>query len=139
MKKNTLEVYRLLLFFILVFLTNNTIHAQCSSNGNDTSYEHITRVNLNTINNSSSDGTTSTGYSDFTNISTSLTTGSNYTINVSQNSSYNEYYYAWIDYNQNNDFTDPGEQVLIQTTTGVASNTFTVPSGATAGATMFIV
>ncbi|WP_452232052.1 choice-of-anchor D domain-containing protein [Lacinutrix sp. MEBiC02595] len=107
----------------------------CASNGNSTAYEYIDNVTLNTINNNSGAGTTSTGYSNFTGISTTLNTGNTYTINVSQIGSDSENYYAWIDFNQNSDFTDAGEQILIQNTNGVATATFTVPPTASIGAT----
>ncbi len=110
----------------------------CASNGQSVADEYISNVQLETINNTSSDGTG--GYSDFTSISTSLAKGSDYTITVTPTwtgTAYNEGYSVWIDYNQNGDFTDAGEQVWTQaaTQTTPVNGTFTVPTGALDGNT----
>ncbi len=112
----------------------------CSSNGNNTNDEYIGRVQLNTIDNTSGIGTTSTGYSDFTGISTNLNASNNYTITITPTwtgSTFSEGYSVWIDYNQDGDFTDAGEQVWTQTATTASpvSGNFTVPATATAGNT----
>ncbi len=80
MKKATYKKLGIAIAILLSLLNSNKILAQCSSNGNNTNDEYIGRVQLNTIDNSSGVGTTSTGYSDFTGISTTLTTSSNYTV-----------------------------------------------------------
>jgi len=112
----------------------------CDSNGNNTNDEYISRVQIETINNVSGVGTTSTGYSDFTNISTDLSKGDSATITITPTwpgTLYNEGYAVFIDYNQDGDFTDAGETVFTnaasQTTPVVG--TFTVPNGATTGET----
>lgn len=110
----------------------------CASNGNNTSDEYISRVQLNTIDNSS--GASSGGYGDFTTQSTSLTKGDAYTVTITPTwtgSTYNEAYSVWVDYNQDGDFTDAGEQVFTQsaTQTSPVSGSFTVPTGATNGNT----
>ncbi|MEZ4796593.1 MAG: choice-of-anchor D domain-containing protein [Flavobacteriaceae bacterium] len=112
----------------------------CSSNGNNTNDEYIGRVQLNTIDNSSGVGTTSTGYSDFTAISTNLNQSTLYTITVTPTwpgTTYSEGYSVWIDYNQDGDFVDAGEQVWTTgpTTTFPVSGAFTVPGTATLGST----
>lgn len=110
----------------------------CSSNGNNTSDEYISRVQLNTINNIT--GASSGGYGDFTTQSTDLSKSTQYTITVTPTwtgTLYNEAYSVWIDYNQDGDFTDAGEQVWTRsaTQTSPVSGTFTVPSSAASGAT----
>ncbi len=110
----------------------------CASNGQSVADEYIGNVQLETINNASGAG--SGGYSDFTSISTSLAKGSAYTISVTPTwtgTTYSEGYSVWIDYNQNGDFTDAGEQVWTQTATQTTpvSGTFTVPAGAADGNT----
>jgi hypothetical protein len=112
----------------------------CASNGNSTADEYIGRVQLNTINNSSGIGTTGTGYSDFTAINTDLDLNGNYTITITPTwtgTAYPEGYSVWIDYNQNGDFTDPGEQIFTAgpTTTSPVSGSFTVPATALIGST----
>jgi len=110
----------------------------CGSNGNSVSDEYISNVSVGTINNSSGAG--SGGYEDYTSISTSVAKGSSYTITVTPTwtgSTYSEGYSAWIDYNQDGDFSDAGEQVWTQSATQntSVSGSFTVPSGAEDGAT----
>ncbi len=110
----------------------------CASNGNNVSDEFISNVNLGSINNSS--GAASGGYADFTSISTDLTKGAANTITITPTwtgTVYSEGYGVWIDYNQDGDFTDSGEQVFSQaaTTTTPVSGSFTVPSSASNGNT----
>ncbi len=112
----------------------------CNSNGNNTNDEYIGRVQLNTINNPSGAGTTSTGYSDFTAISTDLMQNTAYTISVTPTwtgGAYNEGLSVWIDYNQDTDFTDPGEQVFTAgpNTTTPQTGSFTIPLSALPGTT----
>lgn len=109
----------------------------CASQGNNVSDEFINRVQLGSIDNTSgSNG----GYADFTSQSTSLATGSSYTVTVTPTwtgTLYNEGYSVWIDYNQDGDFSDAGEQVATQSptqATPVALN-FTVPGSALSGDT----
>ena len=112
----------------------------CISNGNDTSDEYIGNVQLNTINNASGVGTTSTGYSDFTNISTDLSLNSDYTITITPTwtgTLFNEGYAVWIDYNVDGDFNDAGELVwsLAPSQTTPVTGNFTIPLDATLGET----
>ncbi|MGY0392709.1 LamG-like jellyroll fold domain-containing protein [Bizionia sp. KMM 8389] len=121
-------------------LTSSTTPAYCSSNGYDTSDEYIGNVQLNTINNSSGVGTTSTGYSDFTAISTTLNQNSTETITITPTwtgGSFSEGYSVWIDYNQDLDFNDFGEQVatIAPTNDSPVSATFTIPNTASLGST----
>lgn len=106
----------------------------CDSQGNSVADEYISRVQLGSINKSSG----AQSYSDFTSTSTDLSKGSNYTLTVTPTwtgQTYSEGYAAWIDYNDDGDFTDSGEQILsiAATTTSPVSGSFTVPAGATNG------
>lgn len=117
-----------------------TMISYCSSNGQSTQDEYISYVMLNTINNSSSDGYTSTGYSDFTSISTDLDKNLTHTISVTKywtGSVYAEAVAVWIDFNMDGDFNDPDENVLSSnaSTTNPVSGTITIPSGALLGTT----
>ncbi len=110
----------------------------CAANGQNVSDEYISRVQVGTIDNAS--GASAGGYGDFTSVSTSLAKGSSNTITVTPTwtgTKYNEGYSAWIDYNQDGDFTDAGEQLFTQapTQTTPVSGTFTVPTGAKDGNT----
>ena len=116
-------------------ITNFTTLAAnyCDSNGNDTYYLSMGRVQLNTIDNTTTGaGTTSTGYSNFTNMETSLDIGTQYTIILTPNrlSSYSIGYAAWIDYDNDSNFSS-GEQIFNQTSTSNSSvsGSFTVPTG----------
>ncbi|TGV04606.1 choice-of-anchor D domain-containing protein [Flavivirga rizhaonensis] len=123
---------------LFLLLSTTLSHSQhCSSDGNNTSDEYIGRVQLSTIDNTSG---ASAGYSDFTAISTNLNTSTNYTITITPTwtgTIYDEGYSVWIDYNQNDDFTDPGEQVWSQAAsqTTPVSGSFTIPGTATTGNT----
>jgi len=104
--------------------------ASASTNVND---EYISRVQLNTIDNASG----AQFYSDFTSVSTDLTEGQSYTITVTPTwtgTVYAEGYAVWIDYNDDQDFSDAGELVWSKaaSTDTPNSGSFTVPTG-TAG------
>jgi len=108
----------------------------CTSKGSNYSYEWIDLVQLNTINNVT---TANAGYGDFTSLSTSLTTGTSYSVSFSagfKSSSYTEYWYIWIDYDQDGSF-ESTELInsTSSTSSGTLSKTFTVPTTATKGST----
>ncbi len=114
----------------------NTV-TYCTSSGNSVAYEYIDLVQLGTISNASS---ANGGYGDFTSLSTNLNVGSSNTITFSagfSGSTYNENWSVWIDYNQNGDFNDAGEQVVTGSTSngGNFSASFVVPASASLGAT----
>ncbi|MFD1062502.1 GEVED domain-containing protein [Winogradskyella litorisediminis] len=106
----------------------------CASQGNSVNDEYISRVQVGSINNTSG----AQLYSDFTSISTNLNKGSNYTITVTPTwtgTVYNEGYAAWIDYNDDGDFSDSGEQIFSRAATNASSvnGSFTVPAGTANG------
>jgi len=109
----------------------------CASKGKDASYEWIDLVRLGDIDNSTgSDG----GYKDYTNLSTTLTTGSEYKVYISaafKSTSYTEYWAVYIDYNRDGDFEDTGEKVVSGSSSSdaVLYGTFTVPTTASLGTT----
>jgi chitodextrinase len=108
----------------------------CDSASTNTNDEYISRVQLNTINNASG----AQFYSDFTAVSTDLAKGDPYTVIVTPTwtgTVYAEGYAVWIDYNKDGDFSDAGELVWSKaaSTDTPNSGTFTVPTGATSGAT----
>ena len=101
----------------------------CASASTNTNDEYISRVQLGTINNTSG----AQFYSDFTSISTDLTEGQAYTITVTPTwtgTVYAEGYSVWIDYNDDQDFDDAGEQVWSKaaSTNTPNSGSFTVPT-----------
>ena len=109
----------------------------CVSKGNSVADEYISKVQLGTINNTTTGGS---GYTDYTSISTNLSKGVSSTITITPTwpgTKYNEGYAVWIDYNKNGDFSDAGELVWSKTAsqTTPVSGSFTVPTSATTGAT----
>ncbi|WP_283641278.1 GEVED domain-containing protein [Mesonia mobilis] len=119
------------------FTTSEVQLNYCGSQGNNVNDEYISRVQLGSIDNSSGAGN---GYSDFTNLSTSLSKNVSSTISITPTwtgTQYNEAYSVWIDYNQDGDFNDAGEQVFTRSATqnSPVSGSFTVPSSALEGAT----
>jgi lysyl endopeptidase len=94
--------------------------------------EYINNVNLNTINNTSTCG--NNGYTDFTTITTSLSQGTSYTLtinpaiinNTTANAYTNDEIAAWIDFNNDFDFNDAGEQVAYVLVAANWVNTFNV-------------
>jgi chitodextrinase len=111
--------------------TDATPISYCDSQSTNVNDEYISRVQLNTIDNTSG----AQFYSDFTSVSTTLTKGSQYTVSVTPTwtgQAYNEGYGVWIDYNKNGSFDDAGELVFSSapSQTTPVSGSFTVPSGA---------
>ncbi|WP_438426104.1 choice-of-anchor B family protein [Aquimarina macrocephali] len=120
------------------FTTTDVQVNYCNSNGNSVSDEYISNVSIGSINNTS--GASSGGYEDNTSISTSLAKGTSHTITITPTWSgtvYSEGYSVWIDFNQDGDFVDSGEQVWSQnaTRTTPVSGTFSIPSSASAVST----
>ncbi|MCK8478975.1 GEVED domain-containing protein, partial [Psychroserpens algicola] len=112
----------------ITFTTLDDVTGYCVSESSNVDFEYISRVQLNTIDNTSG----AQFYSDFTGISTILRKSQTYTITITPTfigGPYNEGYAVWIDYNRDGDFLDSGEQVF---TAGPNSNasvsgSFTVP------------
>ncbi len=122
----------------VTFTTTDIQLVYCNSNGNNTSDEFIGRVQLGSIDNST--GASAGGYGDYTSLSTDLAKSAAATITITPTwtgTVYNEGYSVWIDYNQDGDFSDAGEQVFTQAATNATpvSGSFTVPSSATEGST----
>ncbi len=110
--------------------------AYCSSQGNNINFEYIDFVGMNDLNNPSSD---TSGYTDYTNLGSSIVNQGANTITLSvgfANSSYTEFWGVWIDYNKNGTF-EASEQVVSASTTSSANQSydFTVPGTALDGET----
>lgn len=100
----------------------------CASQGTTFSLEWVARVQVDDLDNASG----SAGYSDFTNITENLTGGS--TVNVTltpgfSSTVYTEYWKIWIDYNNDHDFDDAGEEVFSGVGSSSVSGSFTVTPG----------
>ena len=105
----------------------------CAATSNSTSYEYISRFQLGTINNS----TSSSGYADYTAISTNLDIGTGYTATVTIGTAYSsDIGGLWIDWNHDEDFGDSGETITTGWSgSGPYSVTITPPAGALTGTT----
>jgi PKD repeat protein len=124
----------------LNYIKVNELTEPCTPSVSNPCDEYIQKVSLGTINNTTS--CTSGGFADYTSISTLLTKGSSYTITVtpaigSTVGAYtNDEIAVWIDYNNDFDFSDAGEQIGYVLVQNGWSNqfTFSVPNTASTGA-----
>ncbi len=108
----------------------NTNDTYCAASNQDDRV-HITRVAFGDIDNSS----THSPYSDYTNLSANFTVGDqlSLTINtVNEHWTYNALG-AWVDWNNDKDFDDSGEEILHIYKAGPYSSTVTVPTSAITG------
>jgi agmatine/peptidylarginine deiminase len=108
-----------------------TSRAYCSASGGCD--EYISRIQVGDIDNSS----TCSGYADYTSISTDMTIGTGYNFILTIG---NPYTYdtggLWIDWNQDEDFEDAGEEITISWSgTGPYSIMITPPEDALTGQT----
>lgn len=116
--------------------------ANCSSEGTTTFNTSTEGVVFNTISNLNS-GKPS-GYSDFTSTATDVNINSSYDLSIYANSdgNYQIITYVWIDWNQNCNFDDAGEQYDLGTSANIVNDltansplSITIPSGASLGNT----
>ncbi|MCD4653866.1 hypothetical protein K8T06_08005 [bacterium] len=95
--------------------------------------EYISGVEMGSISNT---GTASDGYSDYTAMSTTLIIGTGDTITVTPaNSELSDICTIWVDWNQDLDWDDPGEQIFQDTGWGPYSGTVIPPMSASIGPT----
>lgn len=96
--------------------------------------DHISNVSFNTINNSSTSDVGSDGYQNFLSLSTNVCRGLPYTFSVS-GTNVGGYlgFTVWIDWNNDNDYDDVGENVFVSSPLATATTTITIPNSATLG------
>lgn len=92
----------------------------CKSGGNLLYLTSITQVQFNTIDNISNK---TSGYNDYTSISTNVNRSNTYnlTVNVNTDGDFTTRSNAWVDWNQNCSFNDPGESYDLGTATNVSN------------------
>ena len=109
----------------------------CAAGSSNTSYEYISKVSIGTISQSSLVGLA--GYQDFTTQATTMQIGTNYSATITVGNPYSsDQILIWVDWNNNGNFTDPGENVYASSGTFVnptTSTNFTPPVGAVIGKT----
>ncbi|MBL4651387.1 MAG: PKD domain-containing protein [Flavobacteriales bacterium] len=133
---------------ILVNIVTISLMAQyCQSNAVDCDDSKCNNVQLIGTSQDINNNTVANGcetYSDHTSLTPAdLTVGQSYTINITQgtcNGDYDRLCNAWIDYNNDGDFTDAGEALSSGNSSSpdpnyVHSFSFTIPSGAATGTT----
>ena len=107
----------------------------CTAGATSSSFEKISNVTFAGINNNS---TATTGYENFTSVSTSVAPGQTYAFSASftGTSFSSDQVIVWIDLNNDKDFNDEGEQVLT-TPTKVSpwTGNITIPANASLGET----
>jgi hypothetical protein len=130
--------------------TNSFLNCYCTSNATNTADEDILNVSLGTLNNSSTCSTTGgpgsilNRYSDYTTIVTPpiLVASANYTLGIQNGTcggNYGNVTKAYIDFNQNGQFTDSGEEIYAPTAAANGPNTISasilIPANALTGQT----
>ncbi len=107
----------------------------CSSNGNSTAYEYIEKIVAGNTENISGNNN---GYADFTSVTFGATPGSPLTIRLTPGftgSIHFVYWRIWIDYNQDGDFLDSGEQVYQKKSKFTVQKNLAIPINALTGST----
>ena len=98
--------------------------------------DFINGVSLGSINNQNTGSISGAAYSDFTSLSTSLSTSTSYTLAIKNNPDFSELVSAWIDYNQDFEFSEDerlGQIGIIANATGNIN--FTTPASPLSGNT----
>ena len=104
----------------------------CDASSASTSYEGISHVTFNTIDNASANSS----YTDFTSISTDVYLDAQYTLTVQNSQNYSsDDIFCWIDWNRDSDFDDAGEEYDMVYASSVGTIDITIPSGASIGST----
>jgi hypothetical protein len=121
----------------------NMRNTPCASNGNSQYQTSTTGVTFNTINNLNS-GKSTGGYGNFTATPTNVNRNSSYplTVKVNTDGNFSTQTKVWIDWNQNCNFNDAGEEYILGNAVNVTNGntsasplSITIPLGATLGTT----
>jgi hypothetical protein len=125
---------------VTVSVTGSSVIQYCSFSANCTVGDDIhnfsTTGGIANITNMQS-GCSPGGYGDFTHMIVSAEEEGAFDIHVQASGAYSQGFAVWIDWNQNGDFTDPGEAVWNTGTWGtqVFTGTINIPAGAPTGPT----
>lgn len=104
----------------------------CASKGNSTADEWIGNVQMGTFSNPSTQAQSTAGYTNYTASAITTTTGAK-TLTLTpgfSSTAYSEFWRVWIDFNNDGDFVDAGEQVYAATAgaTTAVSAAITIPT-----------
>jgi len=118
-------------FDVSTVINTKSSKAYCTASGGCD--EFISRVIFNTIDNTSG----CTNYGDYTSISTTVNAGDTHSLTIENGNIYtSDDLGVWIDWNQDEDFDDAGENVVCDIdNSGQGTFSITIPSNATAGTT----
>jgi len=126
-----------LTFSLLLISVVTMAQTYPSSKGNNTTDEYISLVQIGSIYNltdgTDTDGDGIAGYDNFTSQTAVLLNGSTYTLSVTIDAKANDYINAWVDWNDNGDFTDANESYVVVANTssnGPHTVSITVPTSA---------
>ncbi|MEO9571706.1 MAG: GEVED domain-containing protein [Polaribacter sp.] len=112
---------------LTVFTTVEVQYCDNNVNLNKDNQYYISNVNVGNINNSSS--SSASVYEYYNSISTELAIGETFSgdITYTRASHNTTFVVVWIDFNNNGDFTDAGEEILSVTNTNDSNSVFTIP------------
>ncbi|RLD40902.1 MAG: hypothetical protein DRI86_14435, partial [Bacteroidetes bacterium] len=105
-------------------MSQNAIGQYCTAGSSTTTDESIASVKIGSIDNASGVGLN--GYTDFTNLSTQLSKGVNYTLTIGYAGVWSNSLYVWIDFNDDGDFYDAGELIVSSTGGSTVTEYFTI-------------
>ncbi len=113
---------------------NPVTSCYCAAGSDDVVFEKISNVTFNTINNNS---TSTAGYENFTAIGTTVVQSQQVPISITLSNGFSsDQAFVWIDFNQDGDFFDAGEQVYTsQATGGPFNGVIAIPANAPTGTT----
>jgi hypothetical protein len=113
---------------------NLPTNCYCAAGASSTSFEKIGRVQYNQINNAS---TSTAGYENFLSVSTPAYLGATSPITITVTGGFStDQSLVWIDFNQNGNFSDPGELVYTSgPSAGPHTGNITIPATAMLGNT----
>ncbi len=120
-------------YSVSTVITSKGSKAFCTASGGGAD-EHISRVEFETIDNSSGQSY----YADYTTLSADVNAGDTYPITITNGEVWtSDDLSIWVDWNQDEDFEDAGENVVCDIdNSGQGTFYFTVPSDAVAGTTV---
>lgn len=137
--KSPKPLYFLLLVFLLLQPIEKAVAQYCASTSTGTCYHYLGQVVMGTINQTTACAAYTSFYVNYTSgPSTNIAQGASDNITLYNTSAYSTYFRVWIDWNQDFDFIDAGENVVVSgaVTSGTnATFSITCPAGATLGNT----
>ena len=133
--RSLINIRRMIFGVVLVCVLGLPAYGQyCSASGGSSGcYEYISRVQVGTIDNSTSQNC---GYADHTSLSTTMEIGTGYSITVNNGDPWSgDQCGIWVDWNADEDFDDVNETIVMSGGPGTFTGTITPPADAVVGNT----